>query len=366
MYFTTPDILIVEDEEFNRDIMARRLQSCNYNLRFAVNGQEALDMVAEQKPDVVLLDIMLPEIMGLQVLHTLRQQYSMVDMPIIMVTAIDEDQRIIRALELGANDYVSKPINFPILIARLQTQLSLKQLSALNNEFLTTASHDLRKPLAVIQDVAATSFLKLANEQPITGDEVLHSFDKIAKSAHFMSSITECILNTQAGGFGQIRLTKIPLQIDPLISEAINRHHGYASEKRINLISKVESSTPTIEADRSRIAQVLDNLVSNAINFCSANDTVTISTKTDNNFLTVLVSDTGPRLSDQDLQQLFEENAEISSRPSVNEQGNKNNSGLPVSQQLIQLHDGEIGAMNNAEAGVSFWFKLPIFKLKPV
>lgn len=363
MYFTTPDILIVEDEEFNRDIMARRLQSCNYNLRFAVNGQEALDMVAEAKPDVVLLDIMLPEIMGLQVLHTLRQQYSMVDLPVIMVTAIDEDQRIIRALELGANDYVSKPINFPILVARLQTQLSLKQLSALNNEFLSTASHDLRKPLAMIQDLTAAAQLKLA-EQSLSPDDIKFSYDKIAKAAHFMSSITECILNTQAGGFGQIRLTKIPLQLDPLIAEVINRHHAYASEKRINLISKIEASTPTIEADRSRIAQVLDNLVSNAIKFCSANDTITITTKTDNNNLSVFVSDTGPGLTESDLERLFDENVSLSNKPTNNEPSS--GSGLAMSKQLIQLHDGEIDAMNNSERGASFWFKLPIFKLKPV
>ncbi len=364
MYFTTPEILIVEDEEFNRDIMARRLQSCNYNLRFAVNGQEALDMVAESKPDAILLDIMLPEIMGLQVLHTLRQQYSMVDLPIIMVTAIDEDQRIIRALELGANDYISKPINFPILIARLQTQLSLKQLSALNNEFLTTASHDLRRPIAVIQDTAASARLRLSSQQPMNPDEVLASFDAICQSANYMNSIAEYIIDTQAGGFGNIRLTKIPIQIEPLISEAIKRHHGYASEKRINLISKISENCPPIEADRSRIAQVLDNLVDNAIKFCSENDTITISSKFDDNHLSVIVSDTGPGLRDADFDQLFVKNAELSNRPTNNEPSN--GIGLSICKQLVDLHSGEIGAMNNMDEGVSFWFKLPIFRLKPV
>lgn len=365
MYFTTPDILIVEDEEFNRDIMARRLQPCNYNLRFAVDGQQALDMVAEQKPDAILLDIMLPEIMGLQVLHTLRQQYSMVDLPVIMVTAIDEDQRIIRALELGANDYVSKPINFPILIARLQTQLSLKQLSALNNEFLATASHDLRRPIAIIQDVAASSRLKLSSKQAISNDEMQKNFDSICQSASYMNSIAEYILDTQAGGFGNIRLTKIPIQIEPLISEVIKRHHGYASEKRINLISKIDESTPPIEADRSRIAQVLDNLVDNAIKFCTENDTITISTKADNECLSVIVSDTGPGLQDSDFEKLFVKNAELSNQPTNHEPSN--GIGLSICKQLIDLHSGEIGAMNNTSSeGVSFWFKLPVFKLKPV
>ncbi len=364
MYFTTPDILIVEDEEFNRDIMARRLQPCNYNLRFAKDGQEALDQVAEKKPDAILLDIMLPEIMGLQVLHTLRQQFSMVDLPVIMVTAIDEDQRIIRALELGANDYVSKPINFPILIARLQTQLSLKQLSALNNEFLATASHDLRRPIAIIQDVAASARLKLSTEQSMNPDEVLANFESIIQSASYMNNIAEYILDTQAGGFGNIRLTKIPVQIEPLITESIKRHHGYASEKRINLISKIAEDNPAIEADRSRIAQVLDNLVDNAIKFCSENDTVTITTKFDDDFLSIIVSDTGPGLAEADFDKLFEKNAEISTKPTNHEPSN--GIGLSICKQLVELHAGEIGAMNNASEGVSFWFKLPVFKLRPV
>jgi len=364
MYFSTPDILIVEDEEFNREIMALRLQSCIYDLRFAVDGQQALDMVEEKKPDVILLDIMLPEIMGLQVLHTLRQQYSMVELPIIMVTAIDEDQRVVRALELGANDYVSKPINYPILIARLQTQLSLKQLSALNNEFITTASNDLRKPIAVIQDAAATSRLKAVTNQPFDNEEIAYNFNTIEQSANFMNSIVECILNMQAGGFGQIRLTKIPLQVEPLISETINRHLAHASEKRINLVSKVEENTPAIEVDRSRIAQVLDNLVDNAVKFCSANDTVTISTKYDGDAVSVIVSDTGPGLKENDFDQLFVKNAELSNKPTDNEP--HSGLGLSVCKQLIDLHNGEIDAMNNNDKGASFWFKLPAFKLKSV
>lgn len=364
MYFTTPDILIVEDEEFNRDIMARRLQSCNYNLRFAVNGQQALDMVAEKTPDAILLDIMLPEIMGLQVLHTLRQQYSMVDLPVIMVTAIDEDQRVIRALELGANDYVAKPINFPILIARLQTQLSLKQLSALNNEFLATASHDLRRPITMIQEIAATSRMKLENEESMSAAEALDRFNSIYQSAQYMNTIADYILDTQAGGFGHIRLTRIPLQLGPIIAEAVSRHHGYASEKRINLICKNTDNGPTIEADRSRISQVLDNLVDNAIKFCTANDTVTISTRQDEDTLTVIVSDTGPGLSDTDFDQLFVKNAVLSNRPTNNEPSN--GMGLSICKQIIDLHGGEIGAMNNGAEGTSFWFRLPIFRLKPV
>jgi len=364
MYISKPDILIVEDEEFNRDIIALRLEPCHYNLRFAVNGQQALDVIAEKKPDIVLLDIMLPEIMGLQVLHTLRQQYSMVDLPIIMVTAVDEDQRMVRALELGANDYINKPINFPILIARLQTQISLKQLSALNNEFLTTASYDLRKPLSLIQDIVSTSGLKLSTGQDFSIKDIQRQFTSIGKSANYIQSITDCILGAQAGGFAEIRLTKIPLQADTLIAEVINRHVAYASKKGINLVSKLAENIPTVEVDRNRIAQVLDNLVSNAIKFCSANDTVTISTKANESSLSIIVSDTGPGIKDSEFDQLFAKNTRLSNQP-TNKEPNPG-LGLAICKQLIDLHEGEIGAMNNSDKGISFWFRLPVFKLRPV
>jgi len=364
MIFSIPDILIVEDEELNRDIMARRLQSKEYNIRFAVDGQEALDMVAEKKPDLILLDIMLPEIMGLQVLHTLRQSYSMVDLPIIMVTAIDEDQRIIRALELGASDYVTKPVNFPILLARVQTQLSLKQLSSLNTEFLATASHDLRKPLAVIQDVANQSRHKLASGQEYGSKEYFDDMTVIGQSANYMESIAECILDMQASGFGQIRLTRVPLHVESLVDEVLERNREHANSKQITLVSKHNSDKLIVDADRTRISQVLDNCVGNAIKFCSSGDSVTLSIKQENNNVFVEVSDTGPGLTNDDMKNLFLKEVEFSNKPTNGE--SSNGLGLPICKQLIESHDGEIGAYNNEDKGVTFWFSLPTFKLKSI
>ncbi|MCW9014017.1 MAG: HAMP domain-containing histidine kinase [Gammaproteobacteria bacterium] len=364
MTFTIPDILIVEDEEFNRDIMARRLESTAHTLRFAVDGQQALDMVAEKKPDLVLLDIMLPEIMGLQVLHTLRQTYSMVELPIIMVTAIDEDQRIVRALELGANDYVAKPINFPILTARLQTQLSLKQLSALNTEFIATASHDLRKPLAVIQDVTAQALHKLTTGQDYNPQTALADLSLIKQSAHYMQNITECVLDMQASGFGQIRLTRSPVHLDQLINEAIERHRERANEKKISLISKYGPGQLIVEADKSRIAQVLDNCLGNAIKFCTAADIISVSARKMADHICVEISDTGPGLTDAELDKLFEQDIAAGNTADVAE--SSNGLSLPVCKQLIEKHDGRIGALNNKDRGATFWFSLPRFKLKPV
>ena len=364
MLFTRPDILIVEDEELNRDIMARRLSTGEYNIRFAEDGQKALDEVAEKKPSLILLDIMLPEIMGLQVLHALRQSFSMVDLPIIMVTAIDEDKRIVRALELGANDYVTKPVNFPILQARIQTQLSLQQLSALNKEFIATASHDLRKPLSVIHDISSQARHRLSSGEAYDTETVLQDMTMIAQSSSYMQGIAECILDSQTSGFGQIRLTKAPLHVESVINEVIERHRERTNEKKIGLISKHNSQKLIVDADRTRITQVLDNYVGNAIKFCSAGDNISISLKQDEDSVRVEVSDTGPGLTEHDLQCLFLQDVNLSNKPTDGE--SSTGLGLPICKQLIELHEGRLGAFNNEESGATFWFALPIFKIKVV
>ncbi|MCW8854108.1 MAG: hybrid sensor histidine kinase/response regulator [Gammaproteobacteria bacterium] len=364
MILNAPDILIAEDEPLNRDVMKQFLIHKNLsNLRFAEDGQQALDMVKVKKPDLLLLDVMMPEIMGLQVLHTLRETYSMVELPIIMVTAINEDQRIVRALELGANDYVTKPINFPILIARIQTQLTLTQLSLLNAEFINTASHDMRKPLTYIRDLANKARLKLASNE-MNAEDIMKNMTSISESAAYVQNIADCVLNMQASGLGQIQLTKSPVNLTQLANEVIERHRERANEKKIGLITKYSEEKLVIEADRTRISQVMDNCVGNAIKFCSNGDMVTISIKSSGDMISTEISDTGPGLSDSDLKNLFIKGAKFSNKATDGE--DSNGLGLPICKELIDLHDGSIGAYNNLQNGASFWFNLPMLKLKPV
>src|ERR1700687_4784239 len=120
-------LLIVDDNEMNRDMLARRLARKGYVIELADNAKELLQRVKQDAVDLVLLDIEMPEISGLDALKTLREQYSAADLPIIMVTAKTQSDDIVRALDLGANDYLTKPIDFPVAVARIGTQLSHKK-----------------------------------------------------------------------------------------------------------------------------------------------------------------------------------------------------------------------------------------------
>src|SRR5262245_13290851 len=113
-------ILLVDDEELNSEGLARRLRRHGYEVIVASSGPAASDQVADRQFDVILLDIMMPGISGLEVLKFLRRIDSLIDLPIIMVTARGESEEIVEALELGANDYVTKPLDLPVVLARIR------------------------------------------------------------------------------------------------------------------------------------------------------------------------------------------------------------------------------------------------------
>lgn len=119
-----PKILVVDDVEANLSLVCRRLDNGVYKLRSADSGEKALAMIEESKPDLVLLDYMMPTMNGLDVLRVVREEWGLDELPVIMLTARAENEAVIAALNAGADDYISKPIDFEVLKARIETQLS--------------------------------------------------------------------------------------------------------------------------------------------------------------------------------------------------------------------------------------------------
>ncbi len=120
-------VLVVDDDPNNRDLLSRRLRRLGYEAEVGHDGQHALALIGERSFDVVLLDVMMPGLDGFETLTILRQHHSATDLPVIMATAKDDSEDVIHALGLGANDYVTKPLDFPVVVARIQTQISLKR-----------------------------------------------------------------------------------------------------------------------------------------------------------------------------------------------------------------------------------------------
>jgi diguanylate cyclase (GGDEF)-like protein len=128
---TNATLLLVDDEAMNRDALSRRLARRGYTVLTAENGPSALEMVGTHRVDAVLLDVMMPGMSGLETLRRLRESRSVSDLPVIMVTAKDRTEDVVEALDLGANDYVTKPIDFPIALARIRTQVTARRADPL-------------------------------------------------------------------------------------------------------------------------------------------------------------------------------------------------------------------------------------------
>jgi signal transduction histidine kinase len=124
-------LLLVDDDAMNRDALARRLTRSGYNVLTAESGSVALRIVRERRVDAVLLDVMMPGISGIETLRQLREIRSVADLPVIMVTAKDQSEDIVEALDLGANDYVSKPIDFAVALARIRAQVTTRRADPL-------------------------------------------------------------------------------------------------------------------------------------------------------------------------------------------------------------------------------------------
>jgi len=132
----TTSILVVDDNLHNVDMLARRLQRTGYSVAAAYGGAEAIEKIDEDNYDLVVLDIMMPEVNGIEVLEHIRKTKNISELPVIMATAKDQSEDIVEAMKSGANDYVTKPIDFPVLVARIQTQLALKYANDENTRLL--------------------------------------------------------------------------------------------------------------------------------------------------------------------------------------------------------------------------------------
>jgi two-component system sensor histidine kinase/response regulator len=349
-------VLVVDDNEMNRDVLSRRLKREGFAVVAVDGGQAAIDRLGAEPFDIILLDVMMPHVSGLDVLRWVRARRGLAEAPVIMVTAKDQSEDVVEALGLGANDYVVKPIDFPVLMARVRTHLNLKRLSELKDEFLRIASHDLKNPLTEIMGTAGLVESLVPPGKPMP--ERLHGLVSRQKAAaKRMQGIIEDFLDQQAAEYGALQLSLAPVDLAELAAEAVESCQVAAQAKGITVKAEPAPGVAPVMADRARLAQVVQNFVDNAVKFGRSGDTVVARTRLDGDKLLLEVSDTGPGLQEADFAKVFSKYGRLSNRPTGGEKST--GLGLSIAKQLVEQHRGEIGVRNNEGPGATFWFSLP-------
>ena len=361
-----PLVLAVDDERHNLTLLERVLR--NYRVISVTNAQAALDTLAQAPFDLILLDIMMPGMDGLETLEQIRTNPKIADIPVILISAFSDGQTIVAGLEAGANDYITKPIDTDITLARVRTQIALKKLQderkqtitelqaaqEMKDRLLRMASHDLKGPLMNIR--MAANLMEPSIDCIIDGNSLLGA---VESSLDTMQNVIKDFLDTAALQTGALDLHLEPVAARTLIENVLEENQINALRKHIKL--ETQDMRGVIIADVARFHQTLGNLVSNAIKYSPTDTTVTIWTECDDTTVTIYVADEGPGIPLSEQDKLFTQFGKLSPRPTGGE--SSTGLGLWIVKHLVTLQNGRVGYLSPRDGGSIFWIQMPAAEL---
>lgn len=351
----TATILVVDDDELNRRFVSVMLRDPGHEILQAENGRVALEIVDSRHVDIVLLDINMPVMDGIEALRRLRERFSLLELPIIMFTADDEERRIVEMFRLGANDFLAKPVKTAVASARIKAQLAIASLSKLKDDVLRFASHDLKKPMLVMSDILETA-REVELPEHDSSREIEDYLTLLESTNRRMQDVVHGFLDqNRLQVDAQMHTGKVDL--NELMQDARDNNYAYAQQKQIHLQLEMDSRLPAMYLDSFKVRQVLDNLIGNAIKFCANGAAVKVRSLVRDDEVVIEVIDNGPGLTQEDYTKLFRRGVTLSNRPTGGE--SSTGIGLPLCKQMIEATGGQIGAKPNHDGGAVFWFSYP-------
>ena len=361
-------VLLVDDTPANIDVLKKTLQPEGYEISIAPNGKIALSIVGRVMPDLILLDVMMPEMDGFETCRRLKENPATRDIPVIFITAKTETEDIVKGFELGGVDYIAKPFRREEVCARARTHLllrasgkkleaqnqKLRELDDLKNKFLGMAAHDLRNPLT---SIIGFSSVLTSDYEGFSPDEHKQYTGIIESSSKKMLALVNNLLDISVIESGNLRLQIDPNSLAKAIRERMAIFDFHASKKDISLHASLEE-IQDFPFDKDQICQVLDNLIGNAIKFSPKGSKVHVSLGKEGNGATVRVQDEGPGLSEEDRTKLFGTFQKLSAKPTGGEKST--GLGLAIAKKIVEAHGGAIGTENPSGPGTLFRFSLPM------
>lgn len=371
-------ILIVDDSPTNCQLLAKRLSRQGYRCSQALSGKQALQMVAEQAPDLVLLDMMMPEMDGLEVLAILRRSHDSISLPVLMVTARNEGDDVVSAFAAGANDYIEKPVDFPVLVARLQHHLAHKRLddevktsrarleeqnrklevaNQYKNNFLSSMSHELRTPLN-----AVLGFSEMLLDEMLgpLNDKQKQYCGEIYNSGSYLLLIINDLLDLSKIEAGKLELELQSSEVRPLLEAVLGLMKEKAQRRGITLVCDIDERLDRVEWDPLRVKQMLINLLGNALKFTESGKRVTLSAGlADDDEIMLAVADEGWGISVEDLARIFQPFEQASS-PMRKTHVEGTGLGLALVSRLAALHGGRVTVESEVAVGSCFTLYLPL------
>lgn len=361
-------LLVVDDDAGNRDVLSRRLRQQGHTVETAASGSDALRLMQGTDFDLVLLDIMMPDIDGYEVLGHIRRDDRLRHVPVIMISAVNEVESVVRCIEAGAEDYLTKPFNPTLLKARISACLEkkrgrdretilfeqlqqnykrLQELEKARDDMRNMIVHDLRTPLtSVIVGV------EMLQKHGVLSNMQAEMVDIAVRGGKTLLGMINDLLDVEKMESGSTQLQYEMLSPAELVSDAVRQVMSLAGEGHTAITVDVPATLPPFRGDAKKLSRTLVNLIANAIKF-TPRGTVTVTGARQGEATHFAVADTGQGIPPEAFDRIFEKFGQLDTHKVGT------GLGLAFCKLAVEAHGGTIAVDSTVGAGSVFSFSIP-------
>ena len=361
-----PTILLVDDDRRNRTLLKDYLEG-SYKVREAENGRDALNLLVREPIDLVLLDVMMPEMSGFDTCRAIREQAAQGFLPVILLTALSEQEDRNAGLAAGADDFLTKPVDRRELLLRVRAFLKmrrqdtqirkqledLRKLEALKDDLISLVVHDVRNPLMGVQ-----GFLELLQRRfnKSSQTDVRLFIKKACESSARLRDILEDMLSVRLLEQGELTLNREQTALGRIAGDAIATAEGAAKVTGVVLKLAIEKD-PVVAIDRKLVRRCVENLLANAVKYSPSNGVVDVTVRGLEDGGAIEVADRGPGVPDELKGEVFERFGSVEARKEAARRGY--GLGLFLVKMVSSAHQGRVSVRDRDGGGSIFSIVLP-------
>lgn len=361
-------LLVVDHVQTNVLLLKALLSKDGYGILVANNGQEALEVIRNENPDLILLDVMMPGMDGFEVAERLKSEEYRCEIPIIFLTALDDTQSIVNGFKLGAGDFISKPFRKEELMVRIKHQLSLvaarriieekneelRKTIAGRDKMYSVIAHDLRSPMASMKMLLNTIMMSVEKDK--IDPDIFDMLEMSNKTSEEVFSLLDNLLKWTKSQLGKLTVIPQKLDISGLADGVVEVMNSVAEVKHIKLI-RTDHESFFVYVDIEMIKSVLRNLISNAVKFSNPDSEIKVGIKAEDGKVIVSVTDSGKGIKKEDQHKLLKDSTHFTTYGTNSEEGS--GLGLLLCRDFARKNGGELWFESEENLGSVFSFSLP-------